>query len=140
MQYKRPMSDDTTPHQPSDVSGTTGRRALLLGVVGASAVVSIRPALAQPAGSVLTCEIAVPDRGRAGNWIAADGRLVPAGTDGAYPPGVRAYKGEEVRRALSGSTLPDTDAERSRAYVTTSVGSSAGRGGTCFASLQMPRG
>ena len=117
MQYKRPMSDDTTPHQPSDVSGTTGRRALLLGVVGASAVVSIRPALAQTAGSVLTCEIAVPDRGRAGNWIAADGRLVLAGTEGAYPPGVRAYKGEEVRRALSGSTLPDTDAERSRAYV-----------------------
>lgn len=136
MQYKRPMSDDTPPDTP----GTTGRRALLLGAVGASAVISIRPALAQTAGSVLTCEIAVPDRGRAGNWIAADGTLVPAGTKGAFPPGVRAFKGEEVRSALQGSGLPGTDAERSRAYVNYIRRLQRGQGGfTCFASLQMPR-
>lgn len=134
------MSDDTPSDELTGAAGVTGRRALLLGAVGASAVISIRPALAQTAGSVLTCEIAAPDRGRAGNWIAADGQLVPAGTRGAYPPGLRAFKGEEVRRALQGSTLPGTDAERSRAYVNYIRRLQRGQGGfTCFASLQMPR-
>ena len=30
---------------------------------------------------------------------------VPAGTKGAFPPAVRAFKGEEVKRALTGATL-----------------------------------
>ena len=130
------MSDDT----PSDQPPSATRRALMLGAVGASAVVSIRPALAQAAGSVLLCEIKVPDQARAGNWIAADGKLVPAGTKDAFPPSVRAFKGEEVKRALTGSTLPGTDAERSRAYVNYIRRLQRGQGGfTCFASLQMPR-
>lgn len=118
-----------------------GRRALMLGAVSASAVVSIRPALAQTAASVSTCEIPVPDPGRAGQYIAPDGTLVPPGTPGAVPPAGRVFKGEEVRQALNGSTLPGTDYERSRAYTNYIRRLQSGTSGfTCYASLQMPRG
>ena len=119
----------------------TRRRALMLGAAGASAIVSIRPALAQTSASVMNCEIPVPDPGRAGNYIAADGTLVPAGTPGAYPPPGTAFKAEDVKRALSGGTLPGTDYERSRAYTNYIRRLQSGTSGfTCFASLQMPRG
>lgn len=117
------------------------RRALMLGAASASAIVSIRPALAQTSASVMNCEIPVPDPGRAGNYIAADGSLVPPGTPGAYPPPGRAFKAEEVKRALSGGTLPGTDYEHSRAYTNYIRRLQSGTSGfTCFASLQMPRG
>ncbi len=138
------MSDDTRPDQDQmpDTDVPTRRRVLALGAVGAGAVVSIRPALAQNVGSVLTCEIAVPDRIRAGGYIDRDGKVVPARTKGAFPPSNRAFKGEEVRRAMAnGSTLPGTDSDRSRAYVKYIRRLQRGQGGfTCFASLQMPRG
>ncbi|MBE2991261.1 hypothetical protein C8J45_10353 [Sphingomonas sp. PP-CE-3G-477] len=138
------MSDDTRPDQDQmpDTDVPTRRRVLALGAVGAGAVVSIRPALAQTVGSVLTCEIAVPDRSRAGGYIDRDGKVVPARTKGAFPPSNRAFKGEEVRRAMAnGSTLPGTDSDRSRAYVKYIRRLQRGQGGfTCFASLQMPRG
>ena len=119
----------------------TRRRALMLGAASASAIVSIRPALAQTSASVMNCEIPVPDPGRAGNYIAADGTLVPAGTPGAFaPPGV-AFKGDDVKRALAGGTLPGTDADSSRAYTNYIRRLQSGTSGfTCFASLQMPRG
>lgn len=133
------QSDDTPADEPG--RRVTSRRALVLGAVGASAVVSIRPALAQTAGSVLTCDIQVPERAKASSWIAADGKTVPAGTQGAFPPATRAFKGEEVKRALTGSSLPGADQERSRAYVNYIRRLQRGQGGfTCFASLQMPRG
>lgn len=113
----------------------------MLGAVGASAIVSIRPALAQTSASVLNCEIPVPDPARAGNYVAADGTLVPAGTPGAYPPAGTAFKAEDIKRALSGGTLPGADAERSRAYTNYIRRLQSGTSGfTCFASLQMPRG
>ena len=58
------MSDDPPP--AGDATGPTRRRALMLGAAGASAIVSIRPALAQAAVSISNCEIRVPDAGRAG--------------------------------------------------------------------------
>lgn len=117
------------------------RRALILGAAGASAIVSIRPALAQTSASMINCEIQVPDPARAGNYVAADGTLVPAGTPGAYPPAGTAFKAEDIKRALSGGTLPGTDAERSRAYTNYIRRLQSGTSGfTCFASLQMPRG
>src|SRR3546814_12436046 len=82
--------------------GTTRRRALKRGAVGAAAVVSIRPALAQTNASILTCEIPVPDEGRAGSYIAPDGSVVPAGTPGAFAPAGARFKGEDVRRAING--------------------------------------
>ena len=127
----------------SDASGVpTRRRVLALGAVTAGAVVSIRPALAQTVGSVMNCEIPVPDPGRAGSYIASDGSVVAARTKGAFPPSPRAFKGEDVKRTLAnGSNLPGTDSDRSRAYVKYIRRLQRGQGGfTCFASLQMPRG
>ena len=132
------MSDEL-PSPPAQ--GTTRRRALVLGAVGASAVISIRPALAQTNASVLTCEIPVPDAGRAGSAIAADGTVVPAGTPGSFPAAGRVFKGEEVKRALAGGQLPGTDYDSNRAYTNYIRKLQSGTSGfTCFASLQMPRG
>lgn len=119
----------------------TRRRLLQLGAIGAGAVVSIRPALAQTAGSVLNCEIPVPDAGHAGGFIADDGSVVAAGTKGAFAPPGRPFKGEEVKRAMTGNQLPGTSYESNRAYTNYIRRLQRGQGGfTCFASLQMPRG
>lgn len=132
------MSDDV-PHAPKGPKAS--RRALMLGAASASAIVSIRPALAQTSASVMTCEIPVPDPGRAGSYIAADGSVVPSGTAGAFPPPGVSYKAEDVKRALNGGTLPGADYERSRAYTNYIRRLQSGTSGfTCFASLQMPRG
>lgn len=119
----------------------TRRRALMLGAVGAASVMSIRPALAQTAGSVLACDIPVPDAGRARGFISKDGQVVAAGTAGAFAPPGRPLKGEEVRRALAnGSNLPGYDYERSRAYLKYVQRLQRGTAGfTCFASVQMLR-
>lgn len=127
---------------PSDRSGPTRRRALMLGAaVGTASVVSIRPALAQAAGSVMLCEIPVPDAGRRGGYIAADGSVVAAGTQGAYAPPARPLKGEDVRRAMaSGGTLPGVDYARSQAYLKYVSRLQRGTAGfTCFVSVQMLR-
>ncbi|MFA6122840.1 MAG: hypothetical protein WCS75_09565 [Sphingomonas sp.] len=130
------MNDDMP-----DLPTPTRRRALMLGAVGAAAVVSIRPALASTAASISTCEIPVPDSGRAGSYIAADGSVVPAGTKGAFAPPGRPFKGEEVKTALAGGQLPGTNYEQSRAYTNYIRRLQSGTSGfTCFASLQMPRG
>ena len=132
------MSDQADHDQPTQPGR---RRALRLGATGAVAVVSIRPAMAQAYGSVLTCEIPVPDAGRAGGYIDKAGKVVPAGTQGAYAPPGRPLKGEDVRRALAtGGKLPGVDYERSRAYLKYVQNLRSGTAGfTCFASLQMPR-
>ena len=130
------MSDSATGEGQA-----TRRRVLRLGAVTATAVVSIRPALAQTAGSVLNCDIPVPDAGHPGSYITADGATVAAGTPGAFAPPGRPLKGEDVKRALTGSTLPDASPEQSQAYVNYIRRLQRGQGGfTCFASLQMPRG
>jgi hypothetical protein len=111
----------------------------MLGAVGASAVMTIRPALAQTTGSVLACKIPIPDPARSGQYIAADGSLVPAGTPGAFGPAMRPFTGEEVKRALSGNTLPGTSYTQSQAYLNYIRRLQSGQSGfTCFASLQMP--
>lgn len=125
----------------TDAAGVPTRRRLLqLGAIGAGAVVSIRPALAQTVGSVLNCEIPVPDISRAGGYIAFDGSVVPAGTRGAYAPPGRPFKGEEVKRAMQGYQLPGTTFQSNYAYMNYIRRLQRGQGGfTCFASLQMPR-
>ena len=56
------------------------------------------------------------------------------------PPAARPFTGEEVRRALSGGTLPGTSYEQSSAYMSYIRRLQAGQSGfTCFASIQMPR-
>lgn len=115
------------------------RQMLMMGTAAASAVISIRPAMAQTAASVMHCEIPVPDLGHAGNYVAPDGRLVEPGTPGAFPAG-RSFKGDDVKAALQGRSLPGTSYEQSQAYMNYIRRLQAGNSGfTCYASLQMPR-
>ncbi|MDB5699835.1 MAG: hypothetical protein JWL66_34 [Sphingomonadales bacterium] len=126
--------DDT-----EDSKIATRRAVLRLGAVGATAIVTIRPALAQTATSVLNCQIPVPDPSRSGQYVAADGSLVRAGTAGAFAPPGRPLKGEDVKAALRGRSLPGTDPEASRAYTNYIRRLQHGQSGfTCYASLQMP--
>ncbi|WP_425229412.1 hypothetical protein [Sphingomonas sp.] len=135
------MSDDTPEQADRKASPTATRRALMVGAVTASAVLSVRPALAQTTGSVLNCQIPVPDTARAGSYIAADGKTVAAGTPGAFAPPGAPFRGEDVRRALTGGQLPNASGDASRAYLNYIRRLQRGQGGfTCFASLQMPRG
>lgn len=131
------VADEATQQAPG-----VARRKLLLGggLAAASAVVSIRPALAQTAASVLHCQIPVPDPSRSGQNIAADGSIVPAGTDGSFPGSGRPFTGEEVKAALRGRPLPGTSYEQNRAYLNYIRRLQSGTSGfTCYASLQMPR-
>jgi len=131
------MTEDKQPESGLDLSR---RRALQLGAVGAATVVSIRPALAQTVGSVLNCEIPVPGPHGTGQSIAADGSLVAPGTAGSFPAAYRPFKGEEVKRAMQGNTLPGTTYDQSQAYVNYIRRLQMGQSGfTCYASLQMPR-
>ena len=116
------------------------RTVLVLGAAAASTVVTIRPALAQTAGSVLNCEIPVPGPHAGGSFIAPDGSLVAPGTPGAAPPLARPLKGEEVKQLLRGGTAPGVDSQSAQAYANYIRRLQAGMSGfTCYASLQMPR-
>jgi hypothetical protein len=118
----------------------TRRRALMLGAIGAASVVSVRPALAQAAGSVLNCQIPVTGPHGAGRNIAADGSLVTPDTPGSFVPSGRTFTGEQVKAALHGRSLPGTSYEESQAYVKYIKRLQHGQSGfTCYASLQMPR-
>lgn len=133
------MSGDT-PETNDPIQMPTRRRALMLGAAGVAAVVSVRPALAQTAGSVLNCEIPVPGPHGTGMNIDATGKLVAPDTPGSFVATGQKFSGEEVKRALSGQTLPGTTYEQSQAYVNYIRRLQAGQSGfTCFASLQMPR-
>ena len=116
------------------------RTVLVLGAAAASTVVTVRPALAQAAGSVLNCEIPVPGPHAGGNYIGPDGGLVAPGTPGAVPPLARPLRGEEVRVLLRGSTPPGVNQQSAQAYANYIRRLQAGMSGfTCYASLQMPR-
>lgn len=143
------MSEPTSdPHEEQPEAGPVSadnaapsRRQLLMGgAAAASAIVSIRPALANTAASVLNCTIPVPDQGRAANYIAPDGQLVPAGTSGAFPGPGRPFTGEQVKQAMRGGRLPGVGYEQNQAYLNYIRRLQRGTSGfTCYASLQMPR-
>jgi len=126
--------------EPLSEDGVASRRALLrLGALSAAAVVTIRPAVAQAATSVLTCQIPVPDPTRGGSFIAADGAVVPPGTAGAFAPPGAPLRGQDVKAALRGATYPGKDAATSQAYSNYIRRLQHGQSGfTCYASLQMP--
>jgi hypothetical protein len=128
--------------KPAEEALQPSRRVVLaLGAAAASTVVTIRPALAQTAGSVLNCEIPVPAPQSAGSYIAQDGTLVAPGTPGAVPPAARALTGEEVKVLLRGGPAPaGIDSQSAQAYANYIRRLQAGMSGfTCYASLQMPR-
>jgi hypothetical protein len=122
-------------HQ-QDMSVPTRRRLLQMGAIGAAAVVTVRPAMAQTTASLLTCQIPIPS----GQYIAADGTLVAAGTPGAVPGGVT-YTGEAVKAALNQNyTLPGATYDQHYAHLAYIRRLQSGQAGfTCYASLQMPR-
>jgi hypothetical protein len=135
------MSEPIDDHSGEGAARPTRRVVLALGAAAASTVVTIRPALAQTAGSVINCEIPVPAPQAAGQYISADGRLVAPGTPGAFPPAPRVLTGEEVKRLLNGGvTPPGIDSQAAQAYAKYIRQLQAGMSGfTCYASLQMPR-
>jgi hypothetical protein len=123
----------------NDLRAPTRRRLLQMGAIGATAVVTVRPALAQTAASALNCKIPVPDPAHSGQYVAADGSLVAPGTPGSFYGGWN-FTGDEVKRALTGGNLPGTYAEQSSAYMSYIRRLQVGQSGfTCYASLQMPR-
>jgi hypothetical protein len=134
------MSDASQP-EADPATKPTRRTVLAIGAVAASTVITVRPALAQTAGSVLNCEIPVPAPQAAGSYIAQDGSLVPAGTAGAFPPPPRPITGEEAKVLLRGGpTPPGIDSQSAQAYANYIRRLQAGMSGfTCYASLQMPR-
>lgn len=135
------MSEEANSPPDSGDSVPTRRRLLQLGAISASAVITIRPALAQSAASVLNCEIPIPDPARSGNWIAQDGSLVNPNTPGAFAPPARPLTGEEVKAALGGAPYPGVDYQTGQAYTNYIRRLQQGTSGfTCYASLQMPRG
>jgi hypothetical protein len=141
MQDEQDLSG-TNVENGSDINSAilNRRRALMLGAVTASMVVSVRPALAQAAGSVLNCEIPVPGPHGSGMNIAGDGSLVPASTPGSFVATGQHFTGEQVKAALGGNSLPGTSYEQSQAYVNYIRRLQYGQSGfTCYASLQMPR-
>lgn len=122
-------------------SGAPDRRALLrLGGLGVAAVVTIRPAIAQAATSVINCEVPVPDAARRGTYIAADGSTVASGTPGAFPGASSPLKGRDVKAALNGRSFPTASSpEQSQAWTNYIRRLQRGQSGfTCYASLQMP--
>ncbi len=134
-------SDADNDHEAEPGIETPARRRLLvLGAVSAGAALTIRPALAQTAVSVLNCQIPVPGPSAAGQHIDPYGKLVPPGTQGSFPGAPRPFTGEEVKAAFHGRTLPGTSREQSQAYLQYIRRLQAGQSGfTCFASIQMPR-
>jgi hypothetical protein len=135
------MSDRSNPEETGKSALPSRRTVLALGAAAASTVVTIRPAMAQTAGSVLNCEIPIPTPQAAGQYVAADGSLVPAGTAGAFAPPGRPLKGEEVKILLGGGPSPaGVDSQAAQAYANYIRRLQAGMSGfTCYASLQMPR-
>ena len=117
------------------------RTVLVLGAAAASTVVTVRPALAQTAGSVLNGELPVPGPQAGVQFIATDGSLVAPGTAGAAPPLARPLNGEEVKTLLrTGSAPAGTDPSSAQAYANYIRRLQAGMSGfTCYASLQMLR-
>lgn len=134
------MDDSSDKPENGLNSVATRRRALMLGAVAASAIVSVRPALAQSAASVMNCEIPVPGPHGTGMNIDSYGKLVPRDTPGSFPATGQKYTGEQVKAAMRGSSLPGTSYDQSQAYVNYIRRLQSGQSGfTCYASLQMSR-
>ncbi len=130
---------DDAPGEP--LKGLQSRRAMLrLGALGASAVVTIRPANAMAVSSAITCSIRVPQTTDTNKWIAANGTLVNKNTNGAFAPPASPIPGENVRNVLLyGGTLPGFSSAQSSAYMNYIKKLTVGKQGyTCYSSLQNP--
>ena len=130
---------ETGPEENADQLQT--RRAMLrLGGLGAAAVVTVKPGMAQAATSALTCSIPVPQGSQSGKWIKSNGDVVSANANDAYPPPSRPLAGEDVKNSLKyGTGYPGYDANQTSAYNNYIKKLTMGNQGyTCYASLQSP--
>ena len=143
LRYAPTMENSDIPAGPpemDDEAVPSRRKMLALGAAGVSAALTIRPAFAQTAVSVMNCEIPVPSPTAAGQYIDRAGKLVPPGTKGAFPGAPRPFTGEEVKRAFRGQTLPGTTYNQSQAYLQYIRRLQAVQSGfTCFASITTSR-
>jgi hypothetical protein len=135
-----PSASEGAPDTPSERASS--RRRLMLGAAAASAVVTIRPALAGPMASVAACQVPVPDPKLGTNkWIDPQGLVVDAGTPGAFRPPSRPLTGAQIQQALQGANFPGADFATSRAYLAYIRKLQSGMSGfTCYQSMQMPNG
>ena len=138
-----PADEQGSPAADGDAAAgvSATRRRLMLGVASASAVVTIRPAIASTTASVMNCQVPVPDpRLGTGKWIDAQGGVVDAGTPGAFRPPTRPLQAEQIRKAMQGANFPGASYDESRAYMAYIRKLQSGMSGfTCYQSLQMPR-
>lgn len=133
-----PLNDPDVP--PSNDRQNSRRNLLRLGALGAAAVVTVRPGVAQAAASALTCSIPVPDPARSSKWIRYDGELVSKNTKNSYAGPTSPLSGTDVRNAINyGTSYPGYGSEASSAYTNYIKKLSQGTAGfTCFASIQTP--
>lgn len=104
------------------------RRSLVLGAVATSAIVSVRPALAQTASSVLTCDITVPAPEQGPIYVDTYGNIVDRDAKGATLLQPRTFKGEQILRGkVSGPRAYRDLIRRLRPGMS---------GFTCYASIQ----
>jgi hypothetical protein len=129
--------EQVSSHDESD-SGTgktskglamPARRALILGAAATSAVVSVRPAMAQTAYSVINCQITVPSPQDGPVYIDQYGNIVDQGAPGATVLPPRTFTGQEV--------LEGRHQRGPRAYRDLIRRLKPGQSGfTCYASIQ----
>jgi len=124
-----------------DESDRRTRRSLLrFGALGAAAVVTIRPGMAQAATSALTCSIPVPQSNQAGKWIRKNGNVVNPNTNNSFPPPSQPLAGEDVKNSLKyGTKYPGYSADQTEAYNNYIKKLTMGKQGyTCYSSIQSP--
>ena len=91
----------------------------MLGAASASAVVTIRPALAATMTSIAACQVPVPDpKLGAGKWIDPEAASSMPGTPGAFRRRAAPLTGEQIKAAMQGANFPGARlSSTSRAYI-----------------------
>jgi len=117
------------------------RNMLRFAALGAAAVVTVRPGIAQAAVSAMKCSIPVPDSANSNKWIKnSDGSLVNKNTANAIAGPPSPLPGEDVKNSLRyGTTYPGYTAAQTTTWNKYINKLTVGKQGyTCFASVQNP--
>lgn len=128
-------------HDEADAGVSMSRRGLLrLSALGAAAVVTIKPGMAQAAASAVDCTIPVPDPARSTKWIRYDGELVTKGSLLSFAGPSAPLSATDIQNALRyGTSYPGYGYLQSTAYTNYIKKLTQGTAGfTCFASIQNP--
>ena len=137
----RPETEQPQAAATAGEEALRNRRSMLrLGALGAAAVVTVRPGIAQAASSALTCSIPVPDSANSAKWIKSDGTLVAKNTANSYAGPSSPLKGEDVKNSLNyGTNYSGYNTNQTTAYNNYIKKLTVGKQGyTCYSSLQSP--